>query len=113
MFGCFYLGALVIALPAWWLLGKPQYPASSPCNGASSSGWGRGHPLGCFLWNKGRPLVSSGVLAIMNNALIPAGLLVNLVLWERIPTCSGSSGHPADAGFPSGSASVSRSVSAD
>ncbi|TNI99436.1 EamA family transporter, partial [Aeromonas veronii] len=28
VFGCFYLGALVIALPAWWLLGKPQYPTS-------------------------------------------------------------------------------------
>ena len=28
VFGCFYLGALVIALPAWWLLGQPQYPTS-------------------------------------------------------------------------------------
>ena len=39
--------------------------------------------LGYFLWNKGATLVSSGVLAIMNNALIPAGLLVNLVLWGK------------------------------
>ena len=83
MFGCFYLGALVIALPAWWLLGKPQYPASSLqwgilfWLGVGASG------LGYFLWNKGATLVSSGVLAIMNNALIPAGLLVNLVLWGK------------------------------
>jgi drug/metabolite transporter (DMT)-like permease len=55
VFGCFYLGALVIALPAWWLLGKPQYPASSLqwgilfWLGVGASG------LGYFLWNKGRP----------------------------------------------------------
>ncbi|PTT48039.1 EamA family transporter, partial [Aeromonas sp. HMWF016] len=39
--------------------------------------------LGYFLWNKGATLVSSGVLAIMNNALIPAGLLVNLLIWGK------------------------------
>ena len=39
--------------------------------------------LGYFLWNKGATRVSSGVLAIMNNALIPAGLLVNLLIWGK------------------------------
>ncbi|MGY4027769.1 carboxylate/amino acid/amine transporter [Aeromonas rivuli] len=83
VFGCFYLGALAIALPAWWLLGKPQYPSTGLqwgillWLGVVASG------LGYFLWNKGATLVSSGVLAIMNNALIPAGLLVNLLLWGR------------------------------
>ena len=83
VFGCFYLGALVIALPAWWLLGQPQYPTSGLqwgillWLGIGASG------LGYFLWNKGATLVSSGVLAIMNNALIPAGLLVNLALWGK------------------------------
>jgi carboxylate/amino acid/amine transporter len=83
VFGCFYLGALAVALPAWWLLGKPQYPSTGLqwgilfWLGVGASG------LGYFLWNKGTTLVSSGVLAIMNNALIPAGLLVNLLLWGR------------------------------
>ena len=83
VFGCFYLGALLVALPAWWLLGKPQYPSTGLqwgillWLGVGASG------LGYFLWNKGATLVSSGVLAIMNNALIPAGLLVNLMLWGR------------------------------
>ena len=83
VFGCFYLGALAVALPAWWLLGKPQYPTSGLqwgillWLGVGASG------LGYFLWNKGATLVSSGVLAIMNNALIPAGLLVNLLLWGK------------------------------
>lgn len=83
VFGCFYLGALAVALPAWWLLGKPQYPTSGLqwgillWLGVGASG------LGYFLWNKGATRVSSGVLAIMNNALIPAGLLVNLLIWGK------------------------------
>ncbi|MNP52848.1 hypothetical protein D3C76_1472690 [compost metagenome] len=83
MFGCFYLGALAVALPAWLMLGQPQYPSTNLqwgillWLGVGASG------LGYFLWNKGATLVSSGVLAIMNNALIPAGLLVNLVLWGK------------------------------
>ncbi len=35
------------------------------------------------LWNKGATRVNAGVLAIMNNALIPAGLLVNLLIWNH------------------------------
>ena len=39
--------------------------------------------LGYFLWNKGATRVDAGTLAIMNNALVPAGLLVNLLIWNR------------------------------
>ena len=39
--------------------------------------------LGYFLWNKGACLVDAGILAIMNNALVPAGLIVNLIIWEK------------------------------
>ena len=39
--------------------------------------------LGYFLWNKGACEVDSGVLAIMNNALIPAAIVVNLVFWHK------------------------------
>ena len=38
---------------------------------------------GYFLWNLGATKVSSGQLAVMNDALIPAGLVVNLVIWNR------------------------------
>ena len=38
---------------------------------------------GYFLWNKGATLVNAGTLAVMNNALIPAGLVVNLLIWNR------------------------------
>jgi len=36
---------------------------------------------GYFLWNYGAKQVNTGQLATMNNALIPAGLLVNLFIW--------------------------------
>ncbi|MCD8522860.1 MAG: DMT family transporter [Saccharospirillaceae bacterium] len=82
-FGWFYLGALVVVLPAWLLLGGDKYPVSTLhwgillWLGVVASG------LGYFFWNLGATRVSSGQLAIMNNALIPAGLIVNLLIWNR------------------------------
>ena len=83
VFGWFYTGALVIALPAWLILGGSQYPDSSIhwavllWLGLVASGGGY------FWWNKGATRVSSGTLAVMNNMLIPAGLLVNILLWNQ------------------------------
>lgn len=83
VFGWFYVGALLVALPAWLLLGTAQYPQNNTqwavllWLGLVASG------VGYFCWNKGATLVSSGMLAVMNNMLIPAGLVVNIVLWNR------------------------------
>ncbi|QPG06168.1 DMT family transporter [Salinimonas marina] len=84
VFGWFYLGALAVAVPAFFLFGNS---AQLPENylqwgvllwlGVVASG------LGYFFWNQGALKVSAGTLAIMNNALIPAGLVVNLVLWQK------------------------------
>lgn len=82
-FGWFYVGALCVALPAWLILGEAQYPVTTTQWGlllwlglvASGAGY--------FWWNKGAVQVSSGTLAVMNNALIPAGLLVNVLIWNR------------------------------
>lgn len=82
-FGWFYLGAATVATVAWLVLGKPQYPTTSVQWGvlvwlgiiASGAGY--------FLWNRGATQVDAGTLAAMNNALIPAGLLVNLLIWNR------------------------------
>lgn len=78
LFGYFYLGALLVVVPAWLWLGTDRYPASG-------LQWGilLWLGLGYFLWNKGATLVNAGALAIMNNALVPAGLLVNLLIWNR------------------------------
>jgi hypothetical protein len=38
----------------------------------------------CWLfWEQGVIKVNTGSLAIMNNALIPVGLIVNLVIWNK------------------------------
>jgi drug/metabolite transporter (DMT)-like permease len=43
-----------------------------------------GAVAGCWLfWNQGVIKVNTGSLAIMNNALIPVGLIVNLVIWNK------------------------------
>lgn len=84
LFGYFYLGALLVTLLSWLLLGNPDKLPTSGLQwgillylGLIASG------LGYFLWNKGATRVDAGTLAIMNNALIPAGLIVNLLIWNR------------------------------
>ncbi|MGG5574312.1 carboxylate/amino acid/amine transporter [Vibrio diazotrophicus] len=84
VFGYFYLGALVVATIAFALLGNPSKLPTTSLQwgiliylGVIASG------LGYFVWNKGACLVNAGALAIMNNALVPAGLIVNIVIWNR------------------------------
>ncbi|WP_444677233.1 EamA family transporter [Halomonas sp. E19] len=84
VFAWFYLGAMAVALPAFALLGNA---AALPTTGVQ---WGVlawlglvASGLGYYLWNLGATRVDAGALAIMNNALIPAGLVVNLVIWNR------------------------------
>ncbi|APD90915.1 EamA family transporter [Alteromonas mediterranea] len=84
VFAWFYLGALAIALPAFFIFGNTsQLPQSAQqwgillWLGIVASG------LGYYFWNQGALKVSGGTLAIMNNALIPAGLVVNLLLWQK------------------------------
>ncbi|MCG7200063.1 carboxylate/amino acid/amine transporter [Marinobacter pelagius] len=83
-FGYFFFGALIIALPSFMIFGNPERLPSTELQwgvlawlGFAASG------LGLFLWNRGACKVDAGTLAIMNNALVPAGLLVNLLIWNR------------------------------
>ncbi len=84
VFGWFYLGALAVALPAFFMFGDGSQLPDSTLQwgilvwlGVIASG------LGYYFWNQGALAVSGGTLAIMNNALIPAGLVVNLLLWQK------------------------------
>ncbi|KAA0874324.1 DMT family transporter [Nitrincola tapanii] len=83
-FGFFYLGALIWVLPAYLILGQPDKLPSTPVQWAVLLwlGW-MASGLGFFAWNKGATQVDAGTLGVMNNALIPAGLLVNLLIWNR------------------------------
>lgn len=83
-FGFFFIGAFMLVLPAWLLLGNVDRLPQSAVHwgvliwlGLAASGFG------FFFWNKGATLVDAGTLGIMNNALIPAGLIVNLLIWNR------------------------------
>lgn len=85
-FSWFYLGALCIALPAWLIFGHHQMMPTTSLQwgiliwlGIGASG------MGYFMWNYGATQVDAGTLAIMNNVLIPAGLLVNLAIWQQHP----------------------------
>jgi len=84
IFGYFHFGALLFSIPMFLLLGNMQKITPDFTQwtvllwlGIVASG------LGYFLWNKGGCEVDVGILAIMNNALIPAALVVNLLLWNK------------------------------
>lgn len=83
-FGYFFFGAIVIALPSFLIFGDGSKLPSTGVQwgilgwlGLAASG------LGLYLWNRGACEVDAGTLAVMNNVLVPAGLLVNLLIWNR------------------------------
>ena len=82
-FGYFFLGALIIVLPAWLLLGNPQrLPATEVQWGVLVWMGLLATALGQFWWNKGATLVDAGTLAVMNNLSVPVGLVINLLFWN-------------------------------
>lgn len=83
-FAWVYLGAIIVAATGWWLFGNPQKLPTTSLQwmiiiwlGVVASG------LCYFLWNYGATKVDSGTLAIMNNVVIPTGILVNVVFWHQ------------------------------
>ncbi|ABP62624.1 MULTISPECIES: carboxylate/amino acid/amine transporter [Enterobacteriaceae] len=85
-FAWFYMGALIVAVVAWFMLGNPQKLPTTTVQwsvliwlGVVASG------LGYFMWNYGATQVDAGTLGIMNNVHVPAGLLVNLAIWQEQP----------------------------
>ena len=83
-FGYFYLGALLVVLPAFLLFGKADFLPQAPLQ------WGVlvflglvSTALGMYWWNKGACLVTGGTLAVVNNLHVPVGLLLNLLIWNQ------------------------------
>ena len=83
-FGWFFVGATVISLVATALFADWNKMPSTALDygiliwlGLVASG------LGYWLWNAGARQVNANQLAVMNNVLIPAGLLVNFVFWQH------------------------------
>ena len=83
-FGYFFFGALIIAAPSFMIFGNATMLPATGLQwgvliwlGVAASG------LGLYLWNRGACQVDAGTLAVMNNVLVPAGLLVNLLIWNQ------------------------------
>ena len=84
VFGYFFVGASAITGIAFAIFGNPEKINLDLTQSAVLLWLGIGASgLGYFLWNKGACEVDSGTLAIMNNALIPAAIIVNLVFWHK------------------------------
>ncbi|WP_036591194.1 carboxylate/amino acid/amine transporter [Oceanospirillum maris] len=83
-FGYFFLGALLVVLPAFLVFGNADKLPSTALQWGVLSWLGLvASGLGFYLWNKGACLVDAGTLGIMNNALVPTGLIVNFTIWNR------------------------------
>ena len=84
VFGWFFIGALCVAVVCYLLFGNVNKLPTTATQwgiliylGTIASG------LGYFGWNKGATIVNVGTLAVMNNLLIPAGIIVNVVIWNK------------------------------
>jgi len=84
IFAWFFIGAFCVASICYLLFGNADKLPTTVLQwgvlvylGIIASG------VGFFAWNKGATLVNVGALAVMNNLLIPAGIIVNLVIWNR------------------------------
>jgi carboxylate/amino acid/amine transporter len=83
-FGHFFLGALLLVLPSFLLFGDPQKLPQTTVQWGVLVWMGLfATALGLYWWVKGSTRVDAGTLAIMNELHVPAGLLVNLLIWNR------------------------------
>ena len=83
-FGHFFVGALVLVLPSFLLFGNPDKLPQTAMQWGVLAWMGLfATALGLYWWVKGSTRVDAGTLAIMNELHVPAGLLVNLLIWNR------------------------------
>lgn len=83
-FGHFFLGALVLALPSFLLFGNPAKLPQTAVQWSVLVWMGLfATALGMYWWVKGSTRVDAGTLAVMNELHVPAGLVVNLLIWSR------------------------------
>lgn len=83
-FGHFFLGAMVLALPAFLLFGdSARLPQTAVQWGVLVWMGLFATALGMFWWVKGSVQVNAGTLAVLNELHVPAGLVVNLLIWNR------------------------------
>lgn len=83
-FGWFFVGAWPVAALSFAVFGDRTALAHTPVQWAVLAWLGiAASGIGYYAWNRGVARVDAGTLAVMNNALIPAGLAVNLLIWNH------------------------------
>ncbi|MDR1935467.1 MAG: DMT family transporter [Candidatus Accumulibacter sp.] len=83
-FGHFFLGAMLLVIPSFLLFGDPSRLPQTAVQWGVLAWMGLfATALGMYWWVKGSTLVDAGTLAIMNELHVPAGLVVNLLIWNR------------------------------
>ncbi|MBD9483333.1 EamA family transporter [Pseudomonas sp. PDM14] len=83
-FGHFFLGAMLLVVPSFLLFGDAgKLPQTAVQWGVLLWMGLFATALGMFWWVKGSTRVDAGTLAVMNELHVPAGLVVNLLIWNR------------------------------
>jgi carboxylate/amino acid/amine transporter len=83
-FGHFFLGAMVLVIPSFLLFGDlAKLPQTAMQWGVLVYMGLFATALGMYGWVKGSTRVDAGTLAVMNELHVPAGLIVNLLFWNR------------------------------
>lgn len=83
-FSYFFLGALIVSGCSMFIFGNMNKLPETTIEIATLLWLGFiASGVGYLAWNIGATRVSVAQLSVMNNMLIPAGLIVELVLWQR------------------------------
>jgi len=84
VFGWFFIGSFILASASYLAFSNFERLPTTTLEwgiliylGVVASG------LGYFGWNRGATKVDVGTLAAMNNLLIPAGIVINISIWNR------------------------------
>lgn len=80
-FAYFYLGAIFVTFVGFLLFGDYSKIPNDINSWFILLYLGIVSGLGYFLWNKGASMVDSGMLALMNNAIIPISIFINMVFF--------------------------------
>lgn len=75
----FFAGALIIVLPAYLLLGTFKFTAQTSTILAILYAGFLATGIGQYLWLQGATKVSAGTLSVMNNLIIPLGIIINIL----------------------------------
>jgi len=83
-FGHFFFGAMLVVIPSFYLFGDINRLPTTTMQWSVLVYMGLfATALGMYGWVKGSTQVDAGTLAIMNELHVPAGLVVNLLIWNK------------------------------